>query len=179
MERQEIHDELDAVCADFTTLIDRAPVAEMRLPSDGTKWTNEQLLFHMLFGYLIVRTLLPLVRTVSHLPPAASAAFATGLDAAHRPFHVVNYLGSCGGAIVFNHHRMAAKAERVVATLHRQLDAETDHDLARGMHFPPRWDPYFGDWMSVRDVYHYGTVHFQAHQRQLTLRQPTEPQPTT
>ncbi len=91
----------------------------------------------MIFGYLIVRTLLPLVRTISHLPPAASAAFATGLDAAHRPFHLVNYLGSCGGAIVFNDHRMAAKAERVVAALHRQLDAGTDDDLARGMHFPP------------------------------------------
>ncbi|MEO8828342.1 DinB family protein [Lapillicoccus sp.] len=177
--RASLHDELDQALDAFHQLLDGASPADLHRGTVGTRWTNEQLLFHMLFGYLIVRTLLPLVRTVSHLPPAASAAFATGLDAAHRPFHVVNYLGSCGGAIVFNHHRMAAKADRVVAALHRQLDAETDDDLARGMHFPPRWDPYFGDWMSVRDVYHYGTVHFQAHQRQLTLRQPTEPQPTT
>jgi hypothetical protein len=37
------------------------------------------------------------------------------------------------------------------------------------MHFPPAWDPYFRPTMSVLDVYHYGTQHFDHHQRQLTL----------
>ena len=32
-------------------------VAELRKPTDGTRWNNEQLLFHMLFGYLLVRNL--------------------------------------------------------------------------------------------------------------------------
>jgi hypothetical protein len=37
------------------------------------------------------------------------------------------------------------------------------------MHFPPAWDPYFQPTMSVLDVYHYGTQHFDHHKRQLTL----------
>jgi hypothetical protein len=37
------------------------------------------------------------------------------------------------------------------------------------MHFPPSWDPYFKPTMSGLDVYHFGTQHFDHHQRQLTL----------
>jgi hypothetical protein len=37
------------------------------------------------------------------------------------------------------------------------------------MHFPTSWAPYFRDTMSVFDVYHYGTQHFDHHRKQLTL----------
>ncbi len=36
------------------------------------------------------------------------------------------------------------------------------------MHFPPSWDPFFKDSMSLYDVYRYATQHFDFHQ-QLTL----------
>src|SRR5258707_14454818 len=64
-------------------------------PTQGTRWTNEQLLFHMVFGYMVVRRLLFLVRLVGRLPDRASRGFARILDAATRPFHVINYYGSC------------------------------------------------------------------------------------
>jgi hypothetical protein len=37
-------------------------------PTHGTRWTNEQLLFHMVFGYMIVQRLLVLVRVFGRLP---------------------------------------------------------------------------------------------------------------
>jgi hypothetical protein len=37
------------------------------------------------------------------------------------------------------------------------------------MSFPTAWDPYFAPTMTVLDVYHYGTQHFNHHRRQLTL----------
>jgi hypothetical protein len=36
------------------------------------------------------------------------------------------------------------------------------------MHFPTRWDPYFRDFMTLADVYHYPTEHFDHHDRQLS-----------
>ena len=36
----------------------KAVVAELRHRSSGTRWTHERLLFHMVLGFLIVRTLL-------------------------------------------------------------------------------------------------------------------------
>ena len=40
------------------------------------------------------------------------------------------------------------------------------------MHFPVGWDPYFTDVMTVRDVYHYPTQHYDHRRRQLTLDRP-------
>ena len=116
MQRQAIHDELDRVRADFVQLIDRARVAELRQPSDGTKWTNEQLLFHMLFGYLLVTVLLWLVRGFSRLPDGASHRFAAVLNRATRPFHVINYVGSLAGARVLGYPGMQRLMGQVIAT---------------------------------------------------------------
>jgi hypothetical protein len=53
--------------------------------------------------------------------------------------------------------------------LHRNLDGETARTLTLTMHFPTDWDPYFRPTMSVSDLYHYGTQHFDHHRQQLTL----------
>ena len=59
--------------------------------------------------------------------------------------------------------------DRVIASLHRRLDAETEDDLARSMRFPTRWDPFFRETMTLADVYHFPTQHFDFHRDQLTL----------
>jgi hypothetical protein len=81
----------------------------------------------------------------------------------------VNYLGSCGGAFVFRGARLSWLGDRTLAALHRHLDRETDQTLSRTMHFPVGWDPYFKEYMTLRDVYHYPTQHYYHHRRQLTL----------
>ena len=87
---------------------------DLRRRSAGTRWTNEQLLFHMVFGFLVVRTLLPLVRLMGRLPAPVGTGFAALLDSARRPFHVVNYWGSRVGARVFDATRMGRLCDRVV-----------------------------------------------------------------
>jgi hypothetical protein len=124
----------------------------------------------MVFGYLVVRTLVPIVRIFGWLPDGLGRGFARLLDSTTRPFHVVNYVGSCIGALVFRGPRMAARLDRTVASLHRRLDVETDSALARGMHFPTSWDPLFQDTMTLAEVYHYATQHFDLHRNQLSLR---------
>ncbi len=169
MDRVEIVAEMREAAADFRTLLDTATSAELRRGSEGTKWTNEQLLFHMLFGYLVVRRLLPLVRILGRMPPGVSRAFAAALNAATRAFHVINYLGSLGGARALGHAGMERTFDRVVNGLATSLLRAGEADLARGMHFPTGWDPYFRDYMTLADVYHYATQHYRHHRRQLTL----------
>jgi DinB superfamily len=169
LDKVEIVTEMWEAAADFRVLLDGATSVELRRGSDGTKWSNEQLLFHMLFGYLVVRRLLPLVRILGRLPDPVSRVFAAALNAATRPFHVVNYLGSLGGARVLGHAGMERAFDRVVNGLAASLLQADDADLSRGMHFPTGWDPYFQDYMTLRDVYHYATQHYRHHRRQLTL----------
>jgi hypothetical protein len=167
--RQDIAGELEQARLTFHRLLDQASAADLRRSSRGTRWSNEQLLFHMLFGYLIVRALRPLVKGFARLPPGVSRGYAALLNAARRPFHAVNYWGSCGGARVFRGDRMGRAMDRVIASLQRRLSGESEAALARRMHFPTRWDPFFTDSMTLLDVYHYATQHFDYHRAQLTL----------
>lgn len=173
LDRQAVHNELERARTAFHELLDEATDADLRRPTDGTRWTNGQLLYHMLFGYILMRPLLILMRIFGRLPRGASRAFARVLDAGTRPFDVVNYLGPLGGARVLGRRGMGAAFDRVIAGLHQRLDAEREARLSLGMHYPTRWDPFFQDVMTIADLYRYPTRHFEFHRRQLTL--PTGP----
>ncbi len=172
VDRASIVDEMEAARAQLHALLDAADSAALRRTSSGTRWTNEQLLFHMVFGYLVVRTLLPLVRLVSRLPAPVGRGWAALLNSAAQPFHVINFWGSVGAARVFDRSRMGPLADRTIAALQRRLMREPEAALHRGMPFPTGWDPYFG-YLTLAEVYRYPTRHFEHHRRQLSLR----PQP--
>src|SRR4051812_17384032 len=66
----------------------------------------------IVFGYLIVRTLIPLIHALGRL--GHSRGFAATSNATRRPFHMINYLGSCGGGQIFATHAMAALLDRTI-----------------------------------------------------------------
>ncbi|MHC6219574.1 hypothetical protein [Arthrobacter sp. MMS24-S77] len=41
-------------CRELTRWLENATTSDLRRKSNGTRWTNEELLFHMVFGYMIV-----------------------------------------------------------------------------------------------------------------------------
>ena len=169
MDRQVVREEMEQARLTFHHLLNSATVAELSQPSNGTKWTNGQLLFHMLFGYLIVVRLLLLVRIFSRLPDGFSRVFARALEASTGAFHAINYFGSVAGPRLLGYAGMGRRFDRVVATLLRHLDQESDVALSRGMHYPTSWDPYFKAYMTLADLYRSPTQHFEHHRRQLTL----------
>ena len=169
MDRGAIDRELEAARAALHQLLTTADAADLRRRSDGTRWTNHQLLFHCVLGYAVVRVLLPLVRLMGRLPVPVGRGWTALLNAAAQPFHVVNYLGPVAAARVLPPARIDALAGRVIAGLRRALARETEAALRRGMPLPTRWDPYFTEWMSLAEVYRYATTHFEHHRRQLTL----------
>jgi hypothetical protein len=169
VDRQPIHEELERVRADLHGLVRGASAADLRRRTDGTRWTNQEMLFHMVFGYMVVRRLLPLVRLFGRLPDRFSRIFAALLNTATRPFHVINYLGSVGGALVFHGSSLTRQLDRTLDRLHSHLDAETEDALGRRMHFPVGWDPFFRDTMTLDEVYRYATQHYDFHRNQLTL----------
>ena len=69
IDRVEITEGYWRACVELEDVLARAGDAELRSRSVGTRWTNEELLFHMVFGYMVVRRLLPLVKFFGHLPP--------------------------------------------------------------------------------------------------------------
>jgi hypothetical protein len=172
LDRNQVHEELLAAAARYRQLVDTAPADRLSKRTYGTRWTNREMLFHLLMGYLVVRTLLPVVWLITRLPPWARRDFAATLEVATRPFHTVNYLGSVLGGHILSPPGMARLFDRTCIRLAAHLDGASDRDLTRTMPFPTRWDPFFTDRMSLLDVYHYPWQHFVFHRQQLTLDQP-------
>ena len=158
-DRLTILSDMDGARSALRALLASATPSDLRRLSAGTRWTNEQLLYHMVFGFMVVQALMVLVRLFGRLPGWAGRCFAGALNAGARPFHVVNYWGSRLGATVYSHRRMAAKLDKVVDTLQRRLLRELDTDLQRSMSFPTRWDPFFKPTMTLADVYRYPVPH--------------------
>ena len=173
--KQEILAGYSRAGLELRAYLEGATSADLRRQSDGTRWNNEELLFHMVFGYMVVRVLLPLVHIVSRLPQPAGRPFAAFLNAGTRPFDAVNYWGSRAAALVYNRDRMGRKLDRTLAALSRRLEHESAGSLLRLMALPYKWDPFFEPRMTLNDVYAYPTQHFDFHARQLTLRRPEEP----
>ena len=124
---------------DFHELLKRASAEDLRRRTTRTRWTNRQLLSHMVFGYLIVRCLKPLVHSLGRM--GWSRRFAAVLNSLWRPFHLINYLGSVGGGQLPTPAAMARLMDRTLRALQRKFAVETDNSLTLIMHLPPAWDP--------------------------------------
>src|SRR5690348_151601 len=93
-DRAALAADLQRARTDLRQLLDIASEQDWKMPTERTRWTNEQLLFHMVFGYMVVRRLIFLVRILGRLPDGVSRRFARALDAVARPFHAINYYGT-------------------------------------------------------------------------------------
>jgi hypothetical protein len=169
IDRAAIAADLERVRSDFQHLIEMADDDEWIKPTKGTRWNNKELLFHMVFGYMVVQRLLLLLRLFDRLPESVSRGYARMLNAATPAFDVINYYGSRFAARIYNRKRMAAKLHRVINSLQRSLRRAPEDAFRRGMHYPKDWDPYFRDYMTLEDVYRYPGQHYDHHRRQLTL----------
>jgi hypothetical protein len=91
LDRPAVRAEIQQARLDLHQLIGDATPADPARPSDGTRLTNQQLRFHVLLGYLIVRALLVLVRVFGLLPDGATtwdpffAGYMTLADIYHYP----------------------------------------------------------------------------------------------
>ena len=167
---ETLSEELARVRADFARRVNEMTPAQLSQPTVGTRWTNRQLLFHMVFGYLVVLRLLWLVKVLGRLPRPVRRAFAATLNAVTRPFHWINYWGSVGGGRVVTPARMVATLDRTTAKIESDATRQGGRALTLGMDYPTDWDPYFHPYMTLADVYRYPTQHYDHHTRQLSVQ---------
>ena len=77
VDRADIAADLERARIEFHRLLSYAERHDAwAKPTRGTHWTNEQLLFHMVFGYMVVQRLLVLVKVFNRLPDEVSRSFA-------------------------------------------------------------------------------------------------------
>lgn len=154
---------------DFDRLVAGATSADLDRASDGTRWTNRELLFHMWFGQRITRAVIVLMGLTSRLPWHLDAAFARLLAAATAPYNWINYAGAVGGARTVGLRRARRWMNADTDWILRWAVRASEREVHRGMTVPVAWDPYFASWMSRADLLAWAPKHYRHHRAQLTL----------
>jgi hypothetical protein len=168
-----IRSELASTRTSFYTLLDSLSEDDFHRQSLNPGWTNGEILAHMLFGFIVVSVLLPMVRVWGRLPQGSSKPFAWLLNAFTGPFNWFNALGARMQGKVLTHERIGKLYDRVYNALLNKVASIQDEEWSHGMYFPARWDPNFSDYMTIEELFHYPVNHFNFHLKQIS------PQPTT
>jgi hypothetical protein len=153
----------------FDSLVRSLDDESWRAPSLNPAWTNGQLLFHMAFGFILIPPLFAMIGFWSRRSPRASHAFASTLDFFTPAFNRVNALGPRIGALVYGRTRLAGQFDRVHAAILRKVDSVDPAEWPRGMYYPRRWDPTFGEFMTFEELFEYPIAHFERHMRHLAV----------
>jgi hypothetical protein len=132
-------------------------------------WNNGELIAHMLFGFIIVRALTPVVRIWARLPPVMSRPFAWLLNLNTRPFNWINAIGARLQGRVFTRGRLRGQLKSTHQALVKASERIGEFEWQRGMHMPSKWDPNFADFMTLEDIFHYPVAHYEFHLKQLAL----------
>ncbi len=170
--KEKIRAELEATRRTFHALLVILTEPDLRKRSQNPGWTNGEILAHMLFGLIILRALLPIVRCWGRFPKAASKPFAQLLNAFTVPFNGINAQGARLQARLFTFPRIGKLFDQVYAAVTQQLNAIEGDEWNRGMYYPTHWDPNFGDFMTVEDLFHYTNHHFNFHAKQIAVEIP-------
>jgi hypothetical protein len=163
--------ELQATRSTFLAAIASLPKEDLRRSSNIAGWTNGEILFHMAFGFLIIPSLARMIRFWSLFPRSFSKPFAALLDVSTPLFNWANGLGPHLGGRIYTDKSLEKKYDRAYVKIVNMLNSSTETDLATGMYYPQRWDPLFGNYVTLGDLFQYPSAHLLSHLKQVRTEQ--------
>ena len=169
--RKRLMIELESTRSTFLAVIDALSTEDLQRSSNIAGWTNGEILFHMAFGFLIIPSLVRMIRFWSLFPKSFSKPFAALLDVSTPLFNWINALGPHLGARIYVGNSVGKKYGRAYVKIVRMLKSSTDTDLAAGMYYPKRWDPLFGSYVTLEELFHYPSAHLLSHLEQVRTEQ--------
>lgn len=164
---ESVHSKLELTRSSFHSLLASLSEEDLDRQSLNPGWTNGEILAHMLFGFLILKALLPMVRLWGRLPKGSSKPFAWLLNAFTRPFNWFNALGARMQGRVFTYQRIGKLYDQVHASLLKQAADIYGDEWERGMYYPTKWDPNFSEFMTLEKLFLYPIDHFNFHLGQI------------
>jgi len=159
--------EYEATRVRFHAILDSMSDTDLRKPSLNPGWTNGEILFHMLFGFILLLSLVPMVRVFGRLPKGFSKPLAVVLNLGTIPFNWINGLGPRAGGRVFGRARLGKVYDWVNARLMLRWQSVKAHEWQHGMYYPDHWDALFSPYMTLEKLAYYPTIHFNFHTGQL------------
>src|SRR5262249_5910457 len=166
--RTELRADLELAGQEFHTLMGSLPEQAWTQPSHNSGWTNGQVLFHILLGFILVRPLAALFILFGQLPMVCSKVFARILNFATPLFNQINAMGPRIGARWLGRAGIIRKFDQVHGALLTRVDRFEPRHWNLTMRYPTRWDPpRFRTLMSLEDLFRYAVAHLRHHSAQV------------
>jgi hypothetical protein len=162
-------DELISARAEFHQLLVALSDEDLNKRSKNKGWTNGEILFHMVLGFLIVDMLLPLVKIFNRLPRVYSKLFAQILNFSTPVFNFCNALGARIGGRIFTRISLEKRFDGVINNLLKKSDRIKSNEWRLGMYYPDKWDGLFDEYMTIEKLFRYPVKHFRFHLKQLII----------
>jgi hypothetical protein len=161
--RSAIRFRLDQARTDFHELLGSLSDEDLKRQSKNEGWTNGEILFHIMFAFLLILTLVPMIRFWSRLPKRYSKVFANILNFSTVPFNWINGFAPRVGAKVFTRSRFDRMFDKVYARLIKLLVSVKDNEWNSGMYYPDKWEPLFDEFMTLERLFYYPIRHLEFH----------------
>jgi hypothetical protein len=165
--RLRLRAELEGARREFHSMVATISERGWTQPSHNPGWTNGQVLFHVLLGFLLVPPLARLLVIFGHLPQIVGRAFAGVLNLSTPIFHWVNAFGPRGAARALGPDGVVRRFDRVHNIILRRLAQVRQEQWSLTMPYPTRWDPRFRSDMRLEDLFRYPVLHLRHHRDQL------------
>jgi hypothetical protein len=151
--RARLRADLTAAHEQFHAMADAVSEQSWNEPSNNRGWTNGQLLFHILLGFILVPLLARLLIFAGHLPRVYSRSFSGVLNFSTPLFNRVNAVGPRVAARILGREGTIRKFDRVHAQTIARLERIRPSEWSLTMHFPTRWDPRFREDMRLENLF--------------------------
>ena len=165
--RAAVAAELEEARREFHEMLASLSPQDWGRPSGNRAWTNGQLLFHVMFGFLLVPRLWRIMQLFGRLPADWSRTFARVLDYTTPLYNRVNGVLPRLGGRAYDQKSLARAYDRIHAQILRRLSSIRETDWGRVMHYPTRWDPRFSEVMRMGDLPRWAVAHLRHHRTQL------------
>ena len=166
--RAQLRADLELARQEFHTLVSSIPDQAWTQPSRNAGWNNDQLVFHILLGFILVQPLSFVLIFFGHLPDVCSQIFAGILNLATPLFNLINKIGPRFAARWLGRAGIVRKFDQISDALVKQLDHSKPGHWVLSMRYPTRWDPRFKDDMHLEEVFRYAIAHLHHHSAQIT-----------
>ena len=166
--KETIRPELETTRASFHTLLDSLSNEDFHRQSKNPGWTNGEILFHMTLGFIIISMLAPLIRVFGRFPDRYSKLIAGFLNFGTVVFNWFNAFGARVGGRIYSRQRIGVQFDRTYRRILKLLGSISQDEWQLGMYYPTEWDPLFSEYMTLDDLFHFPTNHYQYHLEQIT-----------
>jgi DinB superfamily len=166
--RSALRFRLDQARTEFHELLGSLSDEDLKRQSKNQGWSNGEILFHIMFAFILILTLGPMIRFWSRLPKRYSKVFANILNSLTVPFNWINGFAPRMGAKVFTRSRYGKMFDNIYARLIKLLVSVKDNEWNSGMYYPDKWEPLFDEFMTLEKLFYYPIRHLAFHVGQIS-----------